>query len=350
MPDLRTLVKTLAVNLLDMSGTAWLLKPFYAGRGAILAFHRVLPAEVPVFVPANVVRAGQLRGALQYVVGNGLEIIPLDEVPDRLRRSARGSRRFIAITLDDGYRDNLLHALPIFREFSAPFTVYPATGFVDRTVGCWPVFLEALLPRADRIVLEHHGDGRKLQLSCATAREKAAAFGRLRQCGWAGDAVERGLAAACTAHGLTPSRIMDEAFLSWEELGTLARDPLASIGVHTVSHASLGGLPADRAAWEIQTAREQLSTRLGIPIRHIAYPYGSGGACGEREYQLAREMGFSTGVITSRGNLQDRHQFSLWSLPRHTLSMVRHSANERYLRVSLYGVWDSPLNGIWVRR
>lgn len=346
---MRTVMKTLAITVLDMSGAARLLKPFYAGRGAILAFHRVLPDDAPVFVPGMAVRVRQLRQTLQYVVKNDLEIIPLDEVPERLRHASRGARRFVAITLDDGFRDNLLHGLPVFRELNAPFTIFPATGFVDRTLGSSLAFTEALLLHTDRIELKDP-DGRLLQLACATPEQKTAAYFHMRQYPWRPAAMEETLAAACEAHGLKPSAIMDETFLSWEELALLARDPLATIGVHTVSHASLGGLPEDAAAWEISSARETLRTRLGIAVRHIAYPYGAGAACGEREFRLAREMGFSTGVTTHRGNLHERHQFSLWSLPRHTLSMARHSANERYLRVSLHGIWDSPLNGTLVHR
>src|SRR5271157_781311 len=122
--------KTLAVKLADLSGLAWMLKPFYAGRGAILALHRVLPAGARAPEPGNIVRVEQLREALRYIQEGGWEFAPLDEVPERLRSKAG---RFVSITMDDGYRDNLLYALPVFREFRAPFTIFPATGFVDRT-------------------------------------------------------------------------------------------------------------------------------------------------------------------------------------------------------------------------
>jgi peptidoglycan/xylan/chitin deacetylase (PgdA/CDA1 family) len=349
MSRTQDLMKTLAVSFLDMSGAVRLMRPFYAGRGAILAFHRVLPAGAPVLEAGNVVRTGHLREILQYVVGNGYEIISLDEVPERLRRRPDGSGRFIAITLDDGYRDNLLHALPIFREFKAPFTVFPTTGFVSRTSLYWPALMGALLSHSGRIELKNP-DGRVSEYACATPDEKNTLSSRLRQSGWDQSALEQSLAGACVARGLSPARILDETFLSWEELGSLAGCPLVTIGVHTVSHASLAGLPEDRALWEISAARDELRARLGVTVRHVAYPYGSGGACGDREFRLAREMGFLTGVTTHRGNLHGRHQFSLWSLPRHTISMARHSANVRYLRISLDGVWDSPLNGTLVHR
>jgi len=338
-------LKTLAVNLLDRSGAAWMLQPFYGGRGAILGLHRVLPADAPAPEPGNVVRVEQLREALRYLQRSGWEFVSLDEVPERLRSK---TGRFIAITLDDGYLDNLLYGSPVFREFSAPFTVFPVTGFVSRRRLYWPVLAAALLD-SGTIKLEHPQRG-LLEYRCRTEDEKLEIFSQIWDSGWKQSNLEQSLVAACAADGLSVPEIQDRAFLSWEQLRTLARDPLASIGVHTVSHVALAKLNEDEAAMEMAAAREELETKLGVRVCHIAYPYGSPGTCGEREFRLAREMGFTTGCTTKRGNLHARHLHSLWALPRHTLSMVPHSASVRYLRISLFGIWDSPLNGIVLTR
>jgi len=338
--------KTLAVNLLDMSGAGFLLRPFYGGQGAILCLHRVLPDDVPTLQPGIVVRVAQLREALRYAVHHGWEIVSLNEVPARLARKTRGSRRFLAITLDDGYLDNMVYGLPLFEEFNAPFTIFPVTGFISRSVTCRPGVVEALLFCSDRIVLEDPSRG-AMEYGGRSLEEKAASFSGIKQLlgqPW----LEHSLTSACGAAGLNIAHIMDRRYLSWEQLGVLSRNPLVTIGVHTVSHAALATLPANEAAREISASRQELETRLNIPIRHIAYPYGSPGTCGDREYRLAREMGFAAGYTTARGNLHPRHRDALWSLPRHTLSMVRHSANVRYVRLSLSGLWDAlPTRMSW---
>jgi peptidoglycan/xylan/chitin deacetylase (PgdA/CDA1 family) len=341
------LMKTLAVNLLDMSGAALLLRPFYGGCGAVLALHRVLPEDVEVFEEGNVVRVEQLREALQFVRKSGSEFVPLDEIPERLRGSP-AARRFVAITLDDGYLDNLTHGLPVFREFNAPFAVFPATGFVNRTSIYDATLTAELLRGADTIVLEHPRKGR-VEYPCRTEEEKRTVPGRVGW-GWEPGELIASLRQACEKRGLNVGEILDRHFLSWDQLRTLAQDPLATIGVHTVTHAMLARLPEEQAVFEMSSARRELEQKLKIPVRHIAYPLGSPGACGEREFRLARELDFATGYTTHRGNLHHRHQHTLWSLPRHTLSMVKHSANVRYLRLSLAGIWDSPINGTLVHR
>lgn len=47
------------------------------------------------------------------------------------------SHRWVCITLDDGYRDNLTVALPLFRKLHIPFCVYVTTGFIDNQQSMW---------------------------------------------------------------------------------------------------------------------------------------------------------------------------------------------------------------------
>jgi len=333
--------KSAAVRLLDWSGVALLLRPFCGGRGAILALHRVVPEGVPVFEPGNAVRVEHLRQVLQYVQRHGWDFVSLNEIPARLQSSRPSKRRFLAITLDDGYLDNLLYGLPLFEQFRAPFTVFPAVGFINRTVPYWPVVADALLAKADRIAIEEPDRG-TVEYRCATPEEKLAVFERIAL-PWTDPAVARRLTAVCSAARRSIVQILDEAFLSWDQLQSLSRHPLATVGVHTLTHAALARLPEDEAAHEMSAAKAELESRIGRKVAHIAYPYGSPGECGDREFRLAREIGFATGCTTTRGNLLPRHRDRLWSLPRHTLSMVRHGANTAYLRLSLAGVWNTPL-------
>jgi peptidoglycan/xylan/chitin deacetylase (PgdA/CDA1 family) len=338
-------LKTLAFGCVEMSGAACLMRPFFQGRGAILTLHSVLPAHEPARQPGNVVRVEQLREALQYLRRGGWEFVSLDEIPERLRRNGR---RFVAVTLDDGYADNLVYGLPVFREFNVPFTVFPVTGFLNRTRLCWP-FLIAALFDSGRIVLKHPARG-ALELPCVTEKEKVAAIARISSSGWTQEEIEYGVIDLCERSGRDATELLDRAFLSWDQLRTLAQDPLASVGVHTVSHRALATLADDEAAREICDAREELESKLAVPVRHLVYPFGVPGTCGEREFRMAQRMGFTTGCTARRGNLHARHASALWSLPRHVLCMLPHCASLRYLRVSLSGVWDSPLNGAFITR
>jgi len=53
-------------------------------------------------------------------------VVPLTQTLTRA-----GSRGSVAITFDDGYRDNLTVALPLLEKFGLPMTLFVVAGFVD---------------------------------------------------------------------------------------------------------------------------------------------------------------------------------------------------------------------------
>ncbi len=63
--------------------------------------------------------------------------------------------------------------------------------------------------------------------------------------------------------------------VTWEQLQTMAADPLVTIAAHTVTHpANLTLLPRDKARQEITNSKRILEERLGMPIRYFTYPEG----------------------------------------------------------------------------
>jgi peptidoglycan/xylan/chitin deacetylase (PgdA/CDA1 family) len=43
----------------------------------------------------------------------------------------------VAITVDDGYRDFLAHAHPVFSKYEIPVTVFPVSDFLDKRTWLW---------------------------------------------------------------------------------------------------------------------------------------------------------------------------------------------------------------------
>ena len=69
------------------------------------------------------------------------------------RRLTEGDfgRRFVCLTIDDGYRDTLQWAYPILKRQQVPFAVYVPTSFPDRLGELWWLALEAVVARNERI-------------------------------------------------------------------------------------------------------------------------------------------------------------------------------------------------------
>ena len=83
---------------------------------------------------------------VRYLRASQLDLVDLDEMERRLNeRDFR--RRFVCITIDDGYRDTLEWAYPILKRHAVPFTVYIPTSFPDRLGELWWLAIEAVVAR-----------------------------------------------------------------------------------------------------------------------------------------------------------------------------------------------------------
>ena len=67
---------------------------------------------------------------------------------------------------------------------------------------------------------------------------------------------------------------------------------------------------------ELKMNKAYLENLLGRPVRYLAYPFGTSGACGEREARLAAVAGFDASFTTRAGHLFADHLLHPQLLPR----------------------------------
>ena len=333
------------LEALYFSGAHHLLRPIFAGAGAVFMLHHVRPRDGRSFQPNHhlEVEPSFLRATLAYLRACDIDIVTMDEVHRQLAAKDFG-RRFAAFTLDDGYRDNRDHALPVFREFDAPCIVYAVSDFASGTGRLWWVELERAIANADAIEVEIAG--RMTRLEARTADEKQAAFDQLHD--WlralpGEDDVLRETASLCARHGVDPSAICRELCLSWDELKAFAADPLVTIGAHTITHSNLAKQREDVALNELKTSRALIEAALGRPVLHLAYPYGDKFAAGPREFALAGAAGFKTAVTTRPGMIYPESADHMTALQR--VSLNGNFQDERSLPVLTSGTATAMWNG-----
>ena len=117
-----------------------------------------------------------LRAMLTHLSSRDIDIVTMDEVHQRLIER-NFARRFACFTLDDGYRDNRDYALPVMREFDAPFTVYVASDFAEGSGRLWWIALEMVIAKAAAIEVDHGRHGHAARHLDRMAKQ--AAFDRL---------------------------------------------------------------------------------------------------------------------------------------------------------------------------
>ena len=315
------------------------------GIGAILTLHHVRPPRPEAFQPNRLLEVTPefLDRVVAWLRRADIEIVTLDEMHRRLVSGASG-RRFVALTFDDGYRDNLRFAYPILKKHGAPFAIYVPTSFPDRLGELWWLALEAVI--AGNPAIEVAMDGSRRRFDCASVDAKREAFetvywwlrGReteeeLRQ-------VVHDLAARYEV-GVTG--FCEELCMTWSELAELAADPLVTIGAHTVNHVILKKVPDNVVAAEMRMSAAAIEAALGVRPHHFSYPVGDASAAGPREFGMAARLGFKTGVTTRPGVLFPEHRDHLTALPR--ISLNGQFQRLRYLRVLLSGTATALWSG-----
>lgn len=298
-----------------------LIAPVTRGLGAILMFHHVRPRRpgpagfhpnrlleiTPEFLDEVVTALGRA----------GFDIVDLDTALERTSTPMRRQRKpFAVLTFDDGYRDNGEHALPVLERHGAPFTSYVTTGFAERTARLWWRELELCVAAADQLDVDL--GTQRLRLAAATDAEKNRAFATLYQ-HLRGGPEERLLdviAALCRAHGIDGRALVEEMCMDFDAIGALAAHPLCTIGAHTLTHPMLAKHDAASARRELAESRRILAARIGRPVNHVAYPVGDPTSAGSREFGMARDIGYASGVTTRPGMIFAAHAAHPTALPR----------------------------------
>jgi peptidoglycan/xylan/chitin deacetylase (PgdA/CDA1 family) len=98
----------------------------------ILMYHLVSPRQVRGFEKYNV-SPNKFAAQLTWLVRMGYTTVTLDALIDA-RHGHRGlPAQAVVITFDDGYRDCVVHALPVLRDLGLSAVMFLVAGLVGRT-------------------------------------------------------------------------------------------------------------------------------------------------------------------------------------------------------------------------
>ncbi len=325
-----------ALTALHVTGADRLLAPLTGGIGVIFMLHSVRPNRADGFGPNRILEITPefLDETISLVKSRGFDVLSLDDVHARLREGDF-DRPFACFTFDDGYRDNRTYAYPIFRKHGLPFAIYVPSDFPDGKGDLWWIKLELAIAATE--TLSARIDGVAEHLETRTPDQKDEAFARIYW--WLRSIPEgearRFVTELCDAYGVDTTSLCRDLVMDWDELRDLARDPLVTIGAHTRRHLALAKLTLSEARLEMEESVRRLERELSRPIRHFSFPYGDETSAGDREFELARELGLDTAVTTRKGLIHERHAHATTALPR--LSLNGDYQNTRYVKVMLSG-------------
>ena len=114
----------------------------------ILIYHRV--AEDPVDPWRLCVSPDNFARHLEVLRKKGFKTVHVSELADAVR-ARRLPRKTVAVSFDDGYRDNLDAARPILERYETPATHFATAGYIGSDEPFWWDVLDAVFLRTKQL-------------------------------------------------------------------------------------------------------------------------------------------------------------------------------------------------------
>lgn len=290
-------VRSIVVGALGASGALGLLRRYpNRSRAVILRYHSVSDwtQDNSLYREHAIAVAPELFARQMAFLAAHYRVVPLGELVQCLVERRPFPERAVAITFDDGYRDNFIHALPALQRHRLPALVYVTTDGVGDGWRFWLARMRAVLMRSSvpRVVVADLGtlDLGSLEEKERSIKRLSLHFKSLRL-----DEAHGMLEAVGRACGVeAPIDGAESWMMNWDELREMVRCGV-EVGAHTCRHPILTRQTTAAAQDEIERSRRALLEGLGTAPAHFAYPNGSGlPNHDERIVRLVQGAGFSS--------------------------------------------------------
>lgn len=245
--------------------------------------------------------------------------------------SEGGPARRVAITVDDGYRDQL-GAAEVLAAQGVVGSFFICTGFIDEPHHAWwdeiawltadgPVSLppsEWFPGGLDPVGMTQTAFRRRVNLAYKTR---------------AGEAGEKFLddLAEVVGRPRLPTDAAIDHWMSWDDVRSL-REMGMEVGAHSVSHPVLATLPQQRQHDEIADSVERLSKELAEPVDLFSYPVGARTSFDDTTREVLSDMGIRR-AFSFYGGVNGRAHEDMLDVQRagvyadHTTPVVRVMAD-----------------------
>jgi peptidoglycan/xylan/chitin deacetylase (PgdA/CDA1 family) len=317
----RRIIKAVYLQILFVTGLLKWARLNAAKRGVVvITMHQVVPDaqyESAGLLPGMAVRASTFRSLLEYMTRHCQLILPGQAV-DRSDLGPTGERPRVALTFDDGWKDNFEVAFPISREYGVPFTVFICPEAMARQRAFWTSRVNHLwrtAQQAGKLDLVQRSSGAPLSQSAEVLVERLKRVGEKQR-----EVCILQLEAALAPRQEDEAAVSTDQLLTWSEIRKMASAGVA-FGSHTNNHSILTDISAGEAIEELRGSKSAIEAELNV-CSWFAYPNGD---CSPSVRDLVARTGYQLAFLNSAG---------LWEKDSDPLSIPRVNA------------WEGSLTGL----
>jgi peptidoglycan/xylan/chitin deacetylase (PgdA/CDA1 family) len=264
-------------------------------------YHGVVQEDSTYFSPRHI-EVGQFERQLYYLKRN-FRIISLSAAFDHLQNGKPFKEKTITVSFDDGFQNNLTHALPLLEKYAIPTTFFVSSVCTEpmTTRWLWSEVIAALKYFYPSAVIQL-GDHRFVRYADTKTGLSITQF--LKTCPY--NLRDEYITHLMNEYALEAQikTISEEVWklMNRDELIQLSRSSVVEIGSHGRLHYNLGDISSDKAWDELITSKRALEETIGKPVQTIAYPDGS---YTEEVKNLAEKAGYTGQLAVDFRTLSD---------------------------------------------
>jgi peptidoglycan/xylan/chitin deacetylase (PgdA/CDA1 family) len=287
------------------TGAHALVNALQPPRLTILAGHCV-SAPSNAKLPRDMkIEAAKLEEILGWLARR-YDVVTMDEARQRLEAGAKKS--LAVLTMDDGYKDNRTHLLPLLQKCGVSATIYLESRALDERRANWSHKFFAVLDHmtAEDFVLrftEISKDTRSnILLNQLASHDEMTSYHVKRLLKYEVPPAERSRAIEqmFAEHGGDDRALTDELYMTWDDARALHAAGV-ELGGHTVNHEILSKLDAGAARREVDGCRASIARELGSEPASFAYPFGRRWDWNDESARAVKDSGFRSATTTHAG-------------------------------------------------
>ncbi|MEO9825885.1 MAG: polysaccharide deacetylase family protein [Paracoccaceae bacterium] len=268
---------------------------------SILMYHAVVDKPLLIsdwcFIPTD-----QFNQQMSWLAENRLDVMPLHEAVNAMQEG-RLTGPTVAVTFDDGYRNNVDVSLPVLERYGIPASIFLTTGLINSGHTLWSSRLNLAIAGTERTELSWRGT----TYAIADDQAHTRVLRRLKEQVKQDAGADPELAVAEIERLLdvpenpTVPRDSPYAMMDKSDIERAISSGLINFGAHTISHPVVSTLVEPELATEINGSLRAVKDLVGLRPLSFAYPNGQRADYDDRAMQHLKAQKIEIALTTMPG-------------------------------------------------
>src|SRR3989338_9714995 len=214
-------------------------------------------SHIPVFMYHHVnphkgdmvtITPGVFDAQMKFLAETGYRTLSADELVEFAGGNLAIKGKAVAVTFDDGYLDNYVHAFPVLKRYGIKAVIFLTAGWVEKA---------SMVMNKEEISIPSHKEGKDLM----------------------------------------SSNRFHKVVMKWDMIREMQESKLVEFYSHTMTHRKCAELPEKELRGELNDSKTILEERLNRPCPYLCWPKGS---YNESSVRIAKESGYKALFTTER--------------------------------------------------